>query len=114
MTTHLYILSPYLKYSLAKVRHNILILVLIPDDNSEVGAHVQSDLGYLNLHLRICICLHREQSQIRPYLKKQSAFHQTCVLCAELPSSISTMLETMNYSASIISIFMNWKIDKKP
>ena len=47
MTTHLYILSPYLKYSLAKVRHNILIMVLLLDVNPEVGAHVQSELGIL-------------------------------------------------------------------
>ena len=31
----------------AKVRHNILIMVLLLDVNPEVGAHVQSELGIL-------------------------------------------------------------------
>ena len=53
-------------------------MVLIVDGNSEIGAHVLSDLGYL-------ICLDLERSQIWTFFANTDFLHM-CAMGTELPS----------------------------
>ena len=55
-------------------------MVLNRYGNSEIGAHVRSDLGYLSHKSDFC-------------LSSLSVFLRTCVTCSELPYNLSTMAE---------------------
>ena len=69
-------------------------MVLIVDGNSEIDAHVGSNLCYL-------ICLrHSIRSKAvtnRIFLFEKTYFH-ACAACIELPSNISTMVESVEYT----------------
>ena len=63
-------------------------MVLILDGNSEIGAHVWSDLGYL---IRLICLMHIKQSKIF-FLQIRPIFRHACAICSELPSNLSTMI----------------------
>ena len=63
--------------------NGILTFIIL---NSEIGAHVRSNLCYLTWHLGI------EQSQTRFFSLKKTAFIHVCATRSELPSNISNMI----------------------
>ena len=62
---------------------------LILDGNSEIGAHVSSNLSLL---FELCIWLDREQSQIGFFFfPKRTIFFYACATFSELPSNKGNM-----------------------
>ena len=63
--------------------HTIATMVLLGDCNSEIGAHVWSDLSYL---------IWWRQSQFFIYFQKIPNCLHTCATFSELPSNLSTIV----------------------
>jgi len=66
-------------------------MVLILDGNSEMGAHVRSNLCYL--------ISFRHLIRLREYvfIRKGFFFVHTCTVCSEFPSNFSTMVSFENW-----------------
>ena len=73
---------PYFKVS---KQYKALAMVLILDSNSEIGAHVRSNLGYLT-------CLRHLISSV---VTKIPAILHACATCSELPPIIGTGTATI-------------------
>ena len=88
--------------------HAVVPKVLVFDGNSEVSAHVRSNFFYLN-------CLDREQSQIVFFSLKRPTFLHACTTCSKLPSNISTMVDSKEYSyySRITRIFILSSTEKQ-
>ena len=80
-------------------------MVLILDGNSEIGAHVRSDLCYL---------IRWRAVTNRIFSSEKNYFHYACATCYELPSNMLPCIIYKYYimSGYLVIIIYIWRIDE--
>ena len=75
-------------------------MMLLLDGNSEIGAHLRSDI--VNLICSMHLIRSRAVSNLK-FIPEKPFFLHTCAICFELPSNIST-IAIIDLPRSIVSI----------